>query len=72
MHRVFKITFTVAVAIVLIFSISSCTEKVPKIPELVTGFSGNADVELGETKLKCNISHTEKVCPRLLYQAPKT
>ena len=55
MHRVFKITFTVAVAIVLIFSISSCTEKVPKIPELVTGFSGNADVELGETKLKCNI-----------------
>lgn len=60
MHRVFKITFTVAVAIVLIFSISSCTEKVPKIPELVTGFSGNADVELGETKLKCNISHTEK------------
>lgn len=68
MHRVFKITFTVVVAIVLIFSISSCTEKVPKIPELVTGFSGNADVELGETKIKCNSFERFCCTIRLVYQ----
>ncbi len=71
LHRVFKITFTIVVAIVLIFSISSCTEKVPKIPELVTGFSGNADVELGETKLKCNISHTEKGVSSIIISSPE-
>lgn len=71
MRRVFKITFTIAVAIVLIFSISSCTEKVPKIPELVTGFSGNADVELGEIKLKCNISHTEKGVSSIIISSPE-
>ena len=72
LHRLFKVAFTAVAAIVLIFSISSCTEKAPKIPELVTGFSGNADVELGETKLKCNISHTEKGVSSITVSSPES
>lgn len=71
MRRILKVMFTAVAAMVLIFSISSCTEKVPKIPEIVTGFSGNADIELGETKLKCSISHTEKGVSSITLLSPE-
>lgn len=72
MRRVCKVVFTAVIAIVLIISISSCTERAPKIPELVTGFSGNADVELGETKLKCSVSHTEKGVSSITVSSPES
>lgn len=71
MRRILKVMFTAVAAIVLILSISSCTEKVPKIPEIVTGFSGNANIELGETKFKCSVSHTEKGVSSITLSSPE-
>lgn len=66
-----RIIFTAVAAVILIFSIASCTSKAPKIPDLVTGFSGNVDVEMGETKIKCSISHTEKGISSVTVSSPE-
>lgn len=71
LRRVQRVIFTAITAIILIVSITSCTEKAPKIPELITGFSGDADIELGETKIKCNISHTEKGISSITISSPE-
>lgn len=71
MRRILKVMFTAVAAIVLTLSISSCTEKTPKIPELVTRLSGNADIEFGETKLKCSVSHTEKGVSSITISSPE-
>lgn len=63
--------FTAVAAVILIFSIASCTSKAPKIPELVTGFLGNVDVEMGDTKIKCSISHTEKGVSSVTVSSPE-
>ncbi len=55
-----RIIFMSIAAVILIFSIASCNSKAPEIPELVTGFSGDVNVEMGDTKIKCSLSHTEK------------
>lgn len=66
-----RVIFTAIAAVILIVSITSCTEKAPKIPELVTGFSGNANVEMGETELQCSISHTEKGISSITISSPE-
>lgn len=66
-----RLIFTAIAAFILIISITSCTEKAPKIPELVTGFSGDASVEMGETKLQCSISHTEKGISSITISSPE-
>lgn len=71
MSRVQRVIFTAAAAVILIISVTSCTEKAPKIPELVTGFSANADIELGENKLKCSVSHTEKGISSITVSSPE-
>ncbi len=66
-----RVIFTAIAAVILIVSITSCTEKAPKIPELVTGFSGNANVEMGETKLQCSVSHTERGISSITVSEPE-
>lgn len=66
-----RIIFTAIAAVILIFSIASCASKAPEIPELVTEFSGDADVEMGDTKLKCNVVHTEKGIASVTISSPE-
>lgn len=66
-----RIIFTAVAAVILIFSIASCTSKAPKIPELVTGFSGDADIEMGDTKIKCSVSHSEKGISTVTVSSPE-
>lgn len=66
-----RVIFVAVSALVLIFCISSCTEKAPSVPEIVAGFKANAQVDMGEVSLGCSVSHTSGGVSSVTIQKPE-